>query len=339
MTGSTGKTSTRDILTAVLARIGRRTRSARTGTPRSACRSRSSRPRAETEALALEMAMRGEGQIAELAEIAEPDVGPNRERGARAPRAAGHRRARGRRQGRADPRSSPGRVYVVPTTSRCSISISATTSKGSDSVPGATSRCESFEERAGSRPRRAVELELPVRPAVQRDNTLAAVAAATALGVRPGGQVDVEFSSLRGEVVELAGGVKVVNDCYNANPMSMRAALDHLADTSAERRLAVLGTMAELGQTRRASTARSATRRPPWASMCSSRWAKSRSPTRELRRRDCTGGHPRGGRRAAREIALPGDRVLVKGSRSVGPRKSPRARCSAKSSSAAWPRC
>jgi UDP-N-acetylmuramoyl-tripeptide--D-alanyl-D-alanine ligase len=48
-------------------------------------------------------------------------------------------------------------------------------------------------------------------------------------------------------VVELAGGVTVVNDCYNANPMSMRAALDHLAASPAERRIAVLGTMAELG--------------------------------------------------------------------------------------------
>jgi UDP-N-acetylmuramoyl-tripeptide--D-alanyl-D-alanine ligase len=78
-------------------------------------------------------------------------------------------------------------------------------------------------------------------------NTVAAVAAATALGVQPEGRVDVRFSSLRGEVVELDGGVTVVNDCYNANPMSMRAALETLAATPAERRVAVLGTMAELG--------------------------------------------------------------------------------------------
>ncbi len=78
-------------------------------------------------------------------------------------------------------------------------------------------------------------------------NTVAAVAAATALGLHPEGHVDVRFSSLRGEVVELDGGVTVVNDCYNANPMSMRAALEHLASTPADRRVAVLGTMAELG--------------------------------------------------------------------------------------------
>jgi UDP-N-acetylmuramoyl-tripeptide--D-alanyl-D-alanine ligase len=73
------------------------------------------------------------------------------------------------------------------------------------------------------------------------------VAAATALGIEPQGRIEPEFSSYRGEVVELEGGVTVVNDCYNANPMSMRAALDHLAGSPAERRLAILGTMAELG--------------------------------------------------------------------------------------------
>jgi UDP-N-acetylmuramoyl-tripeptide--D-alanyl-D-alanine ligase len=78
-------------------------------------------------------------------------------------------------------------------------------------------------------------------------NTAAAIAAAAAIGVEPDGALDVRFSSLRGEVVELEGGVTVVNDCYNANPMSMRAALQHLAATPAGRHVAVLGTMAELG--------------------------------------------------------------------------------------------
>jgi UDP-N-acetylmuramoyl-tripeptide--D-alanyl-D-alanine ligase len=92
-----------------------------------------------------------------------------------------------------------------------------------------------------------IELELPFTEAYNLRNTLAAVAAATAIGVRPGGRVDVRFSSLRGELVELGDGIAVVNDCYNANPMSMRAALDSLAEAPAERRIAILGRMAELG--------------------------------------------------------------------------------------------
>ena len=54
----------------------------------------------------------------------------------------------------------------------------------------------------------------------------------------------IRFSSLRGDVVELSGGVTVVNDCYNANPMSMQAALEDLAATARRthhaRRVAVL---------------------------------------------------------------------------------------------------
>jgi UDP-N-acetylmuramoyl-tripeptide--D-alanyl-D-alanine ligase len=92
-----------------------------------------------------------------------------------------------------------------------------------------------------------VRLELTFGESYNLRNTLAAVAAARAVGVDPSGRVDVRFSSLRGELVELEGGVAVVNDCYNANPMSMRAALDHLAEAPARRRIAVLGWMAELG--------------------------------------------------------------------------------------------
>jgi UDP-N-acetylmuramoyl-tripeptide--D-alanyl-D-alanine ligase len=48
------------------------------------------------------------------------------------------------------------------------------------------------------------------------------------------------------------GGVTVIDGCYNANPMSMRAALSDLADSAsrdgATRRLAVLGDMLELGR-------------------------------------------------------------------------------------------
>ena len=79
-------------------------------------------------------------------------------------------------------------------------------------------------------------------------NTLAAVAAARAVGVTPGGRLDVRFSGLRGERVLLGTGATVINDCYNANPLSMRAALDDLAThETAGRRLAVLGDMLELG--------------------------------------------------------------------------------------------
>ena len=74
------------------------------------------------------------------------------------------------------------------------------------------------------------------------------MAAARALGATIGGPLEVEFAGLRGERVDLAGGVTIINDCYNANPMSMRAALEELrSDAAAVRRIAVLGDMLELG--------------------------------------------------------------------------------------------
>ena len=58
---------------------------------------------------------------------------------------------------------------------------------------------------------------------------------------------NIGFSRFRGERLELGDGIVLVNDCYNANPVSMRAALDHLATPRRRRRIAVLGEMAELG--------------------------------------------------------------------------------------------
>jgi UDP-N-acetylmuramoyl-tripeptide--D-alanyl-D-alanine ligase len=80
-------------------------------------------------------------------------------------------------------------------------------------------------------------------------NTLAAVAAALAVGVRPAGRVEAPEGHLRGERLELTDGVVVINDCYNASPLSVLAALEELsAEPVSGRRVAVLGDMLELGE-------------------------------------------------------------------------------------------
>jgi UDP-N-acetylmuramoyl-tripeptide--D-alanyl-D-alanine ligase len=94
-----------------------------------------------------------------------------------------------------------------------------------------------------------LDLELAFTARHHRANALAAVAAVLAIGVRPSGRVEPPTGHLRGEVVELANGATVINDCYNASPLSMRAALDELAShDTAGRRVAVLGDMLELGR-------------------------------------------------------------------------------------------
>ena len=83
-------------------------------------------------------------------------------------------------------------------------------------------------------------------------NALAALHAYDALGLpleRANEGADaIAFSRWRGEELPLDGGGLLINDAYNANPVSMRAALDHLvARAGPRRRVAVLGDMAELG--------------------------------------------------------------------------------------------
>ena len=90
-------------------------------------------------------------------------------------------------------------------------------------------------------------------------NALAAVALARELGLGLDGIADglgaaVARSRWRMEVHQRADGVTVINDAYNANPESVRAALDALAHLAqGGRGFAVLGHMAELGGTSRAS--------------------------------------------------------------------------------------
>jgi UDP-N-acetylmuramoyl-tripeptide--D-alanyl-D-alanine ligase len=99
---------------------------------------------------------------------------------------------------------------------------------------------------------RTIELEVSFSQAHLRRNLLAAVAAAAAVGVTPSGRVELHLSPGRGERARLSTGVTLIDDCYNANPMSMRAALEDLAATvrgeQGSRPVAVLGDMLELGE-------------------------------------------------------------------------------------------
>jgi UDP-N-acetylmuramoyl-tripeptide--D-alanyl-D-alanine ligase len=86
----------------------------------------------------------------------------------------------------------------------------------------------------------------------QAQNALTALHAYEALGLpldrAHEGATRVRLSRWRGEELPLPGGGFVVNDAYNANPASLRAALEHLAERGRDRRrIAVLGEMAELG--------------------------------------------------------------------------------------------
>jgi UDP-N-acetylmuramoyl-tripeptide--D-alanyl-D-alanine ligase len=196
--------------------------------------------------LVLEMGMRGFGQIDELARIAEPDVGVITNIG------PVHLELVGSLEGVARAKTellAHVPVAVVPADEPL---LDPYLREDLDVVRfGTDVALEDFDPPRVTILARElrVELEVPFTARHQLVNLLAAVAAAQAVGVEPHGAVDVSFGAMRGEHIALPSGAVIINDCYNANPLSMRAALDDLATQAPDggRRLAVLGDMLELG--------------------------------------------------------------------------------------------
>jgi UDP-N-acetylmuramoyl-tripeptide--D-alanyl-D-alanine ligase len=100
------------------------------------------------------------------------------------------------------------------------------------------------------------EVVLPVPGMHMVANALAALAVAGTVGVdvdaAAAALAGVSVSGMRMEFVTSPGGATIVNDAYNANPTSMLAALDALAAMQVGRRIAVLGSMAEIEHAARA---------------------------------------------------------------------------------------
>ena len=94
------------------------------------------------------------------------------------------------------------------------------------------------------------EIEFSFAARHQTWNAVAALKVCEALGVPlPDGLVEVSFSRWRSQESELPGGGLLINDAWNANPVAMRAALQNLVERAAGRRtIAILGEMAELGE-------------------------------------------------------------------------------------------
>jgi len=102
-------------------------------------------------------------------------------------------------------------------------------------------------------PQGAFELTTPLVGRANLANVLAAAAVGVECGVPLGAMAEVARrltpASRRGEVLELAKGVTVIDDSYNANPTATKRALEVLADVADQsRRVAVLGEMLELGE-------------------------------------------------------------------------------------------
>jgi UDP-N-acetylmuramoyl-tripeptide--D-alanyl-D-alanine ligase len=318
ITGSTGKTSTKDIL-AALCRPHSRTVAAEgghnneIGLPLTL-----TRIDADTEIVICEMGMRGLGQIAELCAIARPEIGVITSVG------PVHLELLGTVERVAEAKAEvvaalpAGGVAIVPDDpllepflTRDDIEIRRFGAQDVTSFERTEDGC-----RVGFALDGQLELEFPFKARHQAQNAVAALLALDALALPlPSGRVDVELSPWRGQESPLPGGGLLINDAYNANPTSMRAALEHLAGYEG-RRVAVLGEMAELGPTG-----------PEYhreiGAVVRDLGIDLVLPVGELAREYVNGGtaFARDAEEAAAMIGnlvQPGDVVLVKGSRAVG---------------------
>ncbi|MEM9747128.1 MAG: UDP-N-acetylmuramoyl-tripeptide--D-alanyl-D-alanine ligase [Actinomycetota bacterium] len=260
VTGSVGKTSTKDLIAAA---AGARKRVVAN---RASFNNEQGLPVTilgapdDTEVLVVEMGMRGFGQITRLCEVARPEIG--------VVTAVGHShtelvggiegvaRAKGElvealpRSGMAILNADDHRVVAMRERTGAPVVTYGRTSDAdvrfSDVALDRLAR-PSFRI---DTPWGSADVRLAVSGEHMASNAAAALAVAGSVGVdidaAAAALADAEMSAMRMQLVELATGALVINDAYNANPTSMVAALDALAAVDADRRLAVVGPMAEI---------------------------------------------------------------------------------------------
>ena len=248
--GSTGKTTTKDILGALCAAVvptvfARASLNNEIGVPLTVCRLEP-----ETELLIVEMGMRGLGQIAALCEIARPDVVLVTSIGPEHLELVGSVENVARANAEAIDALPTGGIAIVPTAEHVP-ELEPFLRRDDIDIrrfdPSSVSTDGEFRLRS-----QTVRLELPFTQRHLLENTLAALTVYEALGLpldrAQEGASRIELSPWRGEERALPGGGFVINDAYYANPTAMRAALVDLdARAQGHRRVAILGEMAELG--------------------------------------------------------------------------------------------
>ena len=248
--GSTGKTTTKDALAALCAAVtptvaADASRNNELGLPLTVLRLEP-----ETRVLVTEMGMRGLGQVAELCRVARPTLALVTSIGPEHLELVGSLEDVARANAEALDALPDGGVAVVPA-DEALLEPYLRPALDVRRFDPATVRRENGAWRYEVGGTELV-LELPFTQRHLAENVLAALTAYDALGLPLGRAVEgarsIALSRWRGEVVALPGGGLVVNDAYNANPTSMRAALRDLAERAdGRRRVAILGEMAELG--------------------------------------------------------------------------------------------
>ncbi|RMH78460.1 MAG: UDP-N-acetylmuramoyl-tripeptide--D-alanyl-D-alanine ligase, partial [Actinomyces sp.] len=259
ITGSVGKTTTKDLVAAVLA-VERRVHASRRsfnneiGVPLTLVNTPG-----DVEAVVVEMGARGRGHIADLCAVARPRIGVVTTVGA----------AHTGEFGSVDAVATAKAELVEALPSEGCAVLNADVAAVAAMADRTAAEVVTFGDRGEVRARELVlddelrprfrlespwggaEVRLTTRGAHLVPNALAAAAVGLHLGLGPetvaAGLADAVVSAGRMHLVRTSTGARVLDDTYNANPLSVAAALRALAHLPAARRVAVLGVMAELG--------------------------------------------------------------------------------------------
>ena len=262
ITGSVGKTSTKDFIAAALGSTLRVTANERSfnndqGLPVTILNATD-----DVEALVLEMGMRGFGEIARLCSIARPNIGVvTRVASAHTERVGdieGVARAKSElvialdASGFAVLTADDERVVAMQSLTEATvitygISSSATVRMTSCVLDERACASVSIESPWG---KASWKMNVPGRHMAH--NAVGAIAVAGVLGLdlqRAAQAIETSIlSEMRMQHRTARSGALIIDDSYNANPASMTAALHALSATQASRRIAVLGVMAELSE-------------------------------------------------------------------------------------------
>ncbi|MEV5987682.1 UDP-N-acetylmuramoyl-tripeptide--D-alanyl-D-alanine ligase, partial [Streptomyces sp. NPDC052051] len=261
VTGSQGKTSTKDLLSVVLSGAGptvatHGSYNNELGVPLTMLRAD-----AHTRFLALEMGARHLGDIAHLTALVAPDIAVVLNVGQAHIGEFGSRAAIARTKGELVRGLTPGGTAVLNADDPRVVAMRALTDgpvltfgraehadvRVQDLVLDRLGRTTFTLRTSGA----SARVALPLVGAHQALNAAAAAAAGLAAGIPlVTSAVNLSTASLskwRMELATLTCGATLLNDSYNANPDSTRAALDTLAAIAGRRRIAVLGAMLELG--------------------------------------------------------------------------------------------
>lgn len=262
VTGSTGKTSTKDLLASALAtelrvHANRSSFNNEIGLPVTLLGARD-----DTEVLVCEMGARVAGNVAALCAVARPEIGVITNIGMAHAEHLGGADGTERVKGELLEALPADGLAVLNADDPVSLRLArrskapvATAGRAPDATVRIVAATIDGELRCSIRLRTPwgdVESRLGLRGAHQAANAALAATAALHLGVSPAGVAEglaaARGSSWRMELAHTVDGITILNDAYNANPDSMRAALEAVRDLAVDgRRYAVLGTMRELG--------------------------------------------------------------------------------------------